>query len=582
MAINETLDAAGGYMRDAVNAGNNAANKIGDAWRSGLPPSAPVEVPASTGSARFLAEGARSIGGAALRAAPGVAGFISGSGLMDGPATRAAVGANNQQWADVPPDYSPEAKASMAAQNTTPTPQRELGSPFVEYLRRSRDGLMAGPTWEGVRGSLEALPGGSALSAVGNLAGVGAKVSRMAGMLTEGAMLDKAGFGLGRAAKASELVPRSVADPATASTARSANDRAKEKMAGIAQGNPELFGGSTAASSNLAGVRGSTTSAPGIFKQVGGQYGSTPMFTDDPNRAANEYAGNGVPTDRLTTVQSTANSDRSFLNAAFQEHINSGDLSRAAATAVTPEDRAALGIAYRQHQQAQAQAAQQEPLQRMLMEQLNKSPRERALEEDPRTRAFSGVSGRRSAQPQGGAVTGGNMQELLQALASQQKGGQEQSPMALALAQSGLLQQQQLTQKASGIDNALKLQQLNAGKLMESLRATAMNETDPTKRASAIEALLAAQGKSTKDNPNRIIKLTVPFGKANELDGKQPTRDVLWDMDAGKMIDPAEHVKAAEPSREQLVVEAKAAVAKGATKEAVNAHSMKLFGFAPL
>lgn len=600
-AVGATKLGGGDFFSKAMRGAMSGAQNIGDAWRSGMPGAA-AEVPANTGSLRYVADGARSIGGAlvgtALRAAPGVAGFLSGSGLLADPPNPQAVGGNNQPATDIPKDVSDQTKAWMLAPNANPTPPREPGSVIGGWLRDSRDGIrsaMNNMSWDSVRGNLQALPGGSALSAVGNLAGVGARTSRMAGLMTEGAMLDKAGVGLGRGAAAADLVPRSAADPVAAFAASAgpvtSASRAGQRVAGIADRNPELFdvlngtGRSGTAAPGLAGVTGATTSVPGITKLTGGQFRS-PMFTDDPARAANEYGstGQGAPTDRLTTVPSTANGDRGYLAAAFNRHVASGDIDRAMATANPndPTQQAAIGNMLRQNQMAQAQAAQEEPLQRMMMQALERSIKPQG---DIRDHAFGGpMRGGR-----GGGGTGAAEAETMKGVASMigqmlagQKSAPQASPMAQALAQAGTQQQQQQTQQAGALDNALKSQQLNAGKLMEALRVAAMNETDPVKRAGAIEALLAAQGKSTKDNPNRIIKLTVPFGEPNPIDGKRSMRDILYDMDAGKFMDPAEQMKQPQLPREQVIAEAKAAVAKGANKDAVNAHAMKLFGFAPL
>ena len=571
----------GGYLRDALNNMKAGAEKIGNAVRPGLPSGVPLQVPPDTGIMRSVANGARATGsalasgvGVALRAAPGINGFLDGSGVMRSPSS-AATGTGNQPGTDIPTDISPERKAQMMAPSTYTPPDPD--SPLVGYMKRSRDGILSSihnASIDGVRQSLNALPGTGAIGLIGGLAQGGSRLAKVGAIGAETMLADRAGFGIGKGLVDTGFIQTPPASPPGPATKTSG---AAKRVENIAQKNPGLFNG-------LAGVTGDTTSAPGIVKLTGGQFKS-PMFTDDPVRAAAQYASK--KDSMFSVVPSTADADRSYLAGAFAQHINSGDLDRAAATAVTPQDRAALGIAYNQRQKAQAQAAQEDPIRRMLMESANKlaesankSPREQRLSVDVRTRAFSGVSGPRGAQPAAGGGQG-DIQAMLQQMA--QKGGQpQQSAIAQAMAQTSAQQALQQTQQASAMDNALKGQQLNSGKLMETLRMAAMNETDPTKRASAIEALLAAQGKSTKDNPNRIIKLTVPHGEPNKIDGKQGSREVLYDMDAGKIIDPAEHIKAAPPSREQIVTEAKEALTKGATKDAINAHSMKLFGFAPL
>ena len=270
--------------------------------------------------------------------------------------------------------------------------------------------------------------------------------------------------------------------------------KASQRVADIAQKNPELFPGAA----QPAGVTQAPTSAAGVTQLTGGQFKS-PMFTDNPARAADEYGSK--KNSLFSVVPSTAEADRSYLQGAFNQHINSGDLDRAAATAVTPQDRAALGIAYNQRQQAQAQAAQTEPIQRMLMESLNKSPREQRLSEDVRTRAFSGVSGPRGGQPAAGGGQG-DIQAMLQQMLASQKGGQpQQSAMAQAMAQAAGQQAadtnvegQKIAQAGSKITQQGQLQ-------MQQLQQQIMNEKDPAKLTALQEKYQTLTGKYEKAAP---------------------------------------------------------------------------------
>ena len=643
MGIEEVIDAAGTAARNAANAGANAASNIGEAWRSGLPSAAAAEVPANTGSLRYLADSARSIGGAvgglALRAAPGVAGFLSGSGLTASPPTPVAVGDNNQPGTDVPRDVSPDTKAWMQAPNTSPTPQREPASPFMEYMRDSRDGIrsaLGNLGWDSLRGNLQALPGGSALSAVGNLAGVGARTSRMAGMLTEGAMLDKAGSGIGKGLVASGFINPPTPDPVAAFAARntsaggpvsSAAAKTSQRIAGVADRNPDLFNlppNAAREPGSPAQVQGVTPPSGTITKLTGGNFGS-PMFTDDPVRALQEYGRRNAATPqnattitgadgqpqtyfpspvpvnagplksismgsvedagrRVGVMPSTAAADRNFLSAALQRHVASGDLERALATADpnNPEHQIAIGNMLRQHQQSQAQAAQSEPLQRMMMQALESAMKPQS---DIRAHAFSGPmrGGRGGASAEAGGPNMQGIAGLIGQYLAANKAQPEQSPMMQALAQSGVINRQQQDQQGNTIELLAKQAKAQSASIMAKLQEAYAAEKDPAKREAIGQQLQTLSGRFEKSSTggNRVIALKVPTGELDRF-GQPIETHILYDQESGKMVDPRTALVNTQPSREQIIARAKASVEKGAKKEEVNARAMQLYGFAPL
>jgi hypothetical protein len=328
--------------------------------------------------------------------------------------------------------------------------------------------------------------------------------------------------------------------------------KAAQRVDKIAQSNPELFPAPVA------------TAAPGgangITQLTGGQF-KTPMFTDDPARAAAEYGSK--KNSLFSVVPSTADADRAYLQGAFLKHLNSGDLERAAATAVTPQDQAALGIAYNQHQQAQAQAAQDEPLRRMLMESLEKS--QKAQAGGIREHAFGG---RARGQPAAGNGQEG-IQAMLQQVLAAQKGGQpQQSAMAQALAQAAgqqasdtNIEGQKISQQGAKITQQGQLQ-------MQQLQQQILAEKDPAKLAALQEKYQTITGKYEKAAPAAKAVIEDYDTGQKDMMGQPIFKKRAINPETGEPI--SKPAATAKPTKAQLDAEAKAAIAAGASKDAVN------------
>ena len=289
-------------LQRAAQSARTGAEKVASAIRPGLPSSAAFEVPADTGVLRSLAGGVRSatgfLAGAAMRAAPGVGGFLSGSGLLDSPSSE-GTGNGLQPGTDIPTDWSPERKALMTAPSTYTPPAPD--SPFVGYLKRSRDGVLSSihnASVDGVRQSLNALPGTGAVGLIGGLAQGGSRLAKIGAIGAETMMTDRAGYGVGKGLVDTGFIQPSVPDHVAAKVARIIPMLADREAK---NGKPAPAAAALAAAS--------PPTAPAA---------TAPPVSDD-------IGGNGG----YMTVPSTMDKDRQFLSAAFARHVASGDLERA-------------------------------------------------------------------------------------------------------------------------------------------------------------------------------------------------------------------------------------------------------------
>lgn len=279
-------------------------------------------------------------------------------------------------------------------------------------------------------------------------------------------------------------------------------------------------------------------------------------------------------------VPSTADADRQFLAGAFQRHVNSGDLERARATAVSPEDMAQLGAAEGAQVAARDAAYRAAPLERQIQDLLNRSPRERALDEDPRTRAFSGVSGgRRGAQP--AANTGGQEQAqgLIQMLAAQKGSGipftpQEAAQNALATINNDKASKTNIEGHKIAQDGAKITQQ---GLLQtQALQKQLLTEKDPDKRAQIIENIQTLTGKYEKAAPAAKAVIEDYDTGQKDMMGQPIFKKRAINPETGEPI--TKPAAAAKPTKAQLDAFAKDAIARGANPEAVKKRVAEMAG----
>ena len=536
-------------LQRAAQSARTGAEKVASAIRPRLPSSAAFEVPADTGVLRSLAGGVRTAGGflagAAMRAAPGVGGFLSGSGLLDSPSSE-GTGKGLQPGTDIPTDWSPERKALMTAPSTYTPPAPD--SPFVGYLKRSRDGVLSSihnASVDGVRQSLNALPGTGAVGLIGGLAQGGSRLAKIGAIGAETMMTDRAGYGVGKGLVDTGFIQPSVPDHVAAKVARIipmlADREAKNGKPAPAAAAPP----------------------------------TAPAATAPP--ASDDIGGNGG----YMTVPSTMDKDRQFLSAAFARHVASGDLERARAILdpMNEAQGAQLGAAEYAQVKARNASYRNAPLISKLEEQLNRSARERALDEDPRTALFPKLS-------KGGSPD--NSQGIIAQLAALQgqKGTDPGKAAADALtafngnqaSQTNIIGQkiaqqgQQVTQQGQKItqDNQLQLR---------ALQTAIATETDPTKLASLAQKWQVLNNKYEKPDP---------AGKFTVIDIDSGEKDIMGKpiMMKGAIDNETKQIyggpKVKQPSREEVIASAKDAVSRGAKKDAVNAESVKRSGFAPL
>lgn len=382
-----------------------------------------------------------------------------------------------------------------------------------------------------------------------------------------------------------------------------------------------------APTAQLAGVRGSPTSVAGITKLEGGQF-NTPMYTDDPSRAAAEYAAQKGPQqtttlvggkpqttvldaegnpqtyfpdlnkgagggrqlnsfaagagtgplqamargaspqsagDSLMTVPSTANADRSFLAGAFQRHVNSGDLERARAT-IDPHDQA---------QQAQLGAAELAQ-QRAQAQAYAAAPMETMLKtllgkSDREKRLEGDITDRAFSGTRRGNVvpkTGDAEQinGLIQMLAANAaKGGNTDPAKAAADALAAMSNSKAAATAQAGAAIT------QAGQVqMQALQQQLLKETDPTKREQIIENLQTLTGKYEKkgsEAKTKLYPIDVDTGKTDVM-GQPIYKKALAD-ETGRIIGGPQAATAAAPTRAQLEADAQSAIGKGANKDAV-------------
>ena len=540
-------------LQRAAQSARSGAEKVASAIRPGLPSAAAFEVPADTGVLRSLAGGVRSatgfLAGAAMRAAPGVSGFLTGSGLLDSPSSE-GTGKGLQPGTDIPTDWSPERKAQMMAPSTYTPPAPD--SPFVGYMKRSRDGILSSidnASVDGVRQSLNALPGTGAIGLIGGLAQGGSRLAKIGAIGAETMMTDRAGYGIGKGLVDTGFIQPSVPDHVAAKVARIIPMLAERDAK---NGNPAP----AAAAPPTAPPTAPAANAPPVSDDIGGNGG-------------------------YMTVPSTMDKDRQFLSAAFARHVASGDLERARATfdPMSEAQGAQLGAAENAQVEARNAAYRNAPIISKLEAELNRSPRERALDEDPRTRAFSrtqkggspdqsqGIIAQLAAlQAQKGVDPGKAAADALTAFNGNQTS--QTNIIGQMIAQQG----QQVTQQGQKItqDNQLQLR---------ALQTAIATETDPTKLASLVQKWQVLNNKYEKPDPaGRVSIIDVDSGE-KDIMGKPIMMKAAFDHETKKTYGGP---KVKQRSREEITTQAKNALAAGAKKEAINATSMELYGFEPL
>ncbi len=546
-----TLPESEGIISRFAQNARAGAEKVASAIRPGMPSSVPLEVPPDTGLLRSLANGTRAVGrgiataaGVGIRAAPGIGGFLDGSNVLDSPSPE-GTGKGLQPGTDIPTDWSPERKAQMMAPSTYTPPAPD--SPFVGYMKRSRDGILSSihnASVDGVRQSLNALPGTGAIGLIGGLAQGGSRLAKIGAIGAETMMMDRAGYGVGKGLVDTGFIQPSAPDPIAAKVARIIPKLADREAK---NGNPAPAAPPTATAATASPV-------------------------------SDDIGGNGG----YMTVPSTANRDRQFLEAAFARHVNSGDLERARTT-VDPynvEQQAQLGAAENAQVEARNAAYRNAPIISKLEAELNRSPRERALDEDPRTRAFSGVSGRRGAQSGGGGSPDNSQGIIAQLAALQaQKGTDPGKAAADALtafngnqASKTNIEGQQIAQAGAKVTQQGLLE-------LRALGSQIATEKDPAKLASLIQKWQVLNNKYEKPDPaSKIVLIDVDSGE-KDIMGKPIMMKAAFDPETKQTYGGP---KVKKPSREEVIASAKDAVSRGANKDAVNAEATKRYGFAPL
>ncbi|MGL4233695.1 MAG: hypothetical protein ACRCWJ_20175 [Casimicrobium sp.] len=329
----------------------------------------------------------------------------------------------------------------------------------------------------------------------------------------------------------------------------------EQRVSKVIESNPALrtssapvSGPTGSALTQLANAKITPTSVDGISRVDGGPF-KTPMFTDNPQRAAAEYGSN------LSVIPSSADADRKLLQGAFQRYINSGDLEGARRTAVSADDMAALGLAEKQFVDARARDAEQAPLRRMMTELFEKASKEPAR--------FGQPAGRRGqAAPDERANALALLQQLSPMMTQPQQ--PQTSPLAAVAAQAAARGQARATE----VDTATKEQTLQSGQQMNALRAALAREKDPATRAQLTETIQVLTGKYEKPPAApKLMPIDVDTGQKDVM-GQPIYKKGLANPETGEIVSGAKQQP--KTSRAALEQEAQAAIAAGANKDAVN------------
>lgn len=606
------------------------------------PPVMPDVAPtaAKPGIISRLASGTTSLTAGALRAAPVIGGFVEGSGLTKTAPSVAPTPGTQFTGADsdVPPDFTDAQKAQMQTM-----PPSAAATPD-NYLKRSRDGIISAfrnASMSGLADSTNALPGASgAIGAISNIARNGGRLASLgANLIGETPMLSKIGEGIGQAAVGTGFMqpppgPLSQAAAKSATPAQSEKDRAEARVGDVIANNPQL-GGTPPNNPQLGGTPPDNRQ---ITQLKGGPFAS-PMFTDDPQQAIQEAGRNpiadpslaikgqrigadGLPEtyvypknatadtpgqsygpiqrlamgtaqqagDRINVMPSTAASDKAFLSGAFQQHLASGDLARAAATATSDSDRAALGAAERQQLQARNAAYNAAPQERMLQDYIQSKidADKRGIRDRAFGSSFRSGNGGNGGQAQGGAAgLDPGIIAGLQASIAASKGQQADPVAALANRQAQELAKQTTAANINNVNADADTKRTVINNLIQRdlMWKQYAAETNPDKKANFKEQLRAFDKMGDqKETPELYVPIKGLSDKINPNTQLPMEENNVLNQRTGAITSGKLPVAAAKPpSREAIIADAKAKFAKGTVKkDAINADAMAKYGFNPL
>lgn len=316
---------------------------------------------------------------------------------------------------------------------------------------------------------------------------------------------------------------------------------------------------------NQGYAQSSVSGAPGIFKLT--KDGANPIYTDSPIRALADQQSNAIGIVPGMTPQQLS-AAKNELRGAFLRSVNSGDLEGArqigASGLMSPQDMALLGAAERQYvEERNARSAtesadsQRDALQRSLMPTIQSLANSGNLvggkNEAAKLQSLSGIVSSLANRPQSNAQPRNYIQEL----AAQQGAGQQAASAELAneVTRGNLAQQKEL----------------------DALRQQILKEPDQAKRKSLYDTYMALSGKAPQQDKVAIID--VDTGQ-KDLMGQPIYKKAAVNTVTGDVLgSPA-------PDRpkltaDQATAQAKAAIASGANKDAVN-QRLKEMGFGPV